>query len=86
MSTRVHSRGGDISTEGQHILCCTSNRALPVLSGHTLKSATCDYGQRHVMMILPISVAARSWSYDNIICVRMYILVRKLTLPTENAD
>ena len=86
MSTRVRSRGDDMSTEGQHILCCTSNRALPDLSGHTLKSARCDYGQRHVIMFLPISVAARSWSYDNVICVHMYILVRKLTLPTENGD
>jgi len=33
--------------------------------GQTLKSATSDYDQRHVIAFRPISVAARSWSYDN---------------------
>jgi len=32
------------------------------------KSATCDYDQCHVIEFRPISGAARSWSYDNIIC------------------
>jgi len=33
--------------------------------GQTLKSATSDYDQRHVIAFRQISVAARSWSYDN---------------------
>jgi len=32
--------------------------------GQTLKSATSDYDERHVIAFRPISVAARSWSYD----------------------
>jgi len=36
-----------------------------MLHGQTLKSATSDYDQRHVIAFRPISVAARSWSYDN---------------------
>jgi len=32
--------------------------------GETLKSATSDYDQRHVIAFRPISAAARSWSYD----------------------
>ena len=43
----------------QHVTCCT---------GHMLKSATCDYGQRHVIAFRPISVAAHSWSYGNTAC------------------
>ena len=39
-----------------------------MLNGQTLKSATSDYDQRHVIAFRPISVAARSWSYDNKIC------------------
>ena len=35
-----------------------------LLHGHTLKSAAFDYEQRHVIAFQPISVAARSWSYD----------------------
>jgi len=35
-----------------------------LLHGHTLKSATFDYEQRHVIAFRPISVAAHSWSYD----------------------
>jgi len=35
-----------------------------MLHGQTLKSATSDYDQRHVIAFRPISVAARSWSYD----------------------
>jgi len=37
-----------------------------MLNGQTLKSATSDYDQRHVIAFRPISAAARSWSYDNI--------------------
>ena len=33
--------------------------------GQTLKSATSDYDQRHVIAFRPISVAAHSWSNDN---------------------
>jgi len=45
------------------------------LNGQTLKSATSDYDQRHVIAFRPISVAARSWSYD-----KMQILyIRVLT-------
>ena len=36
--------------------------------GQTLKSATSDYDERHVIAFRPISVAARSWSYDNMMC------------------
>jgi len=36
-----------------------------MLNGQTLKCATSDYDQRHVIAFRPISVAARSWSYDN---------------------
>ena len=32
--------------------------------GQTLKCATSDYDQRHVIAFRPISAAARSWSYD----------------------
>jgi len=42
--------------------CCTCN--MYMLHGQTLKSATSDYDQRHVIVFQPISVAARSWSYD----------------------
>jgi len=44
---------------------CTFN--MYMLHGHTLKSATPDYNQRHVIAFRPVSVAARSWSYDSII-------------------
>jgi len=33
--------------------------------GQTLKCATSDYDQCHVIAFRPISAAARSWSYDN---------------------
>ena len=36
--------------------------------GQTLKSATSDYDQRHVIAFRPIGVADRSWSYDNRSC------------------
>jgi len=39
------------------------------LNGQTLKSATSDYDQRHVIAFRPISAAARSWSYDNLKCL-----------------
>jgi len=42
-----------------------------MLNGQTLKSATSDYDQRHVIAFRPISVAARSWSYDNMYCFSM---------------
>jgi len=42
--------------------CCKYN--MYMLHGHTLKSATSDYDQRHVIAFRPISAAARSWSYD----------------------
>jgi len=32
---------------------------------YVLKSAKCDYDQRHVIALRPVNVAARSWSYDN---------------------
>jgi len=37
-----------------------------MLNGQTLKCATSDYDQRHVIAFRPISEAARSWSYFNI--------------------
>jgi len=39
-----------------------------MLHGHTLKSVTSDYDQRHVIAFRPISIAARSWSYDKSNC------------------
>ena len=35
-----------------------------------VKSPTSDYDQRHVIAFRPISVAARSWSYDKTKCHR----------------
>jgi len=35
------------------------------LHGHTLKSATSDYDQCHVIVFRPITIAARCWSNDN---------------------
>jgi len=43
-----------------------------MLNGQTLKSATSDYDQRHVIAFRPISVAARSWSYDKIGCLVVF--------------
>jgi len=40
--------------------------------GQTLKSATSDYDERHVIAFRPISVAARSWSYDKWKCISAY--------------
>jgi len=37
--------------------------------GQTLKCATSDYDQRHVIAFRPISAAARSWSYDKFECL-----------------
>jgi len=37
---------------------------MSMLHGLTLKSAACDYDQRHVIAFRPITVTARSWSYD----------------------
>jgi len=39
-----------------------------MLNGQTLKSATSDYDQRHVIAFRPISAAACSWSYDKKCC------------------
>jgi len=39
-----------------------------MLHSQMLKSATSDYDQRHVIAFRPISVAARSCSYDKYIC------------------
>ena len=48
--------------------------------GQTLKSATSDYDQRHVIAFWPISVAARSWSYDKAECwcVLLFSVVSEL--------
>ena len=35
-------------------------------------TATSDYGQRHVIALRPISVAACSWSYDKVECCQTY--------------
>ena len=43
----------------------TLQRYGKMLNGQTLKRATSDYDQRHVIAFRPISVAARSWSYDS---------------------
>jgi len=60
-----------------------------MLHGHTLKSAMSDYDQRHVIAFRPISVAARSWSYDNeYLCMSFYQVqcvgkAYKLTLTNQ---
>jgi len=40
-----------------------------IFHGQMLKSATSDYDQHHVIAFRPISVAARSWPYDNRQCL-----------------
>jgi len=52
----------------ENVTCATLQRYGKMLNGQTLKSATSDYDQRHVIAFQPISVAARSWSYDNNDC------------------
>jgi len=46
-----------------HVQHC--NAMGKMFHGQTLKSATSDYDQRHVIAFRPISAAARSWSYNN---------------------
>ena len=54
--------GNNRATLRKHVARCN----MSMLHGHTLKSATCDNDQRHVIAFRPISMAARiSWSYDN---------------------
>jgi len=57
--------GNNRATLLKHVARC--NMYMLHGHGHTLKSATSDYNQRHVIAFRPISVAlaARSWSYDN---------------------
>jgi len=50
----------------ENVTCATLQLYGKMLNGQTLKCATSDYDQRHVIAFRPISVAARSWSYDNI--------------------
>jgi len=54
-----------------------------MLHGHTLNSATCAYDQRHVIACRPISVAARSWSYDKLCCCCCFSLSHFMTEITE---
>ena len=60
-----------------------------MLNGQTLKSATSDYDQRHVIAFRPISVADRSWSYDNKKTSRrhgmMFIVVQRAFLANVNS-
>jgi len=55
----------NIATLWKNVTYTTLQRYGKMLNGQTLKSATSDYDQRHVIAFRPISVAARSWSYDN---------------------
>ena len=55
-------------TLGENVTCATLQRYGKMLNGQTLKSATSNYDQRHVIAFRPISVAARSWSYDKYNC------------------
>ena len=48
-----------------NVTCATLQRYGKMLNGQTLKCATSDYDQRHVIAFRPISEAARSWSYNN---------------------
>ena len=58
----------------ENVTCATLQRYGKMLNGQTLKSATSDYDQRHVIAFRPISVAARSWSYDNKQCTTVILL------------
>ena len=49
----------------ENVTCATLQRYGKMFHGQTLKSATSDYDQHHVIAFRPISAAARSWSYDN---------------------
>ena len=51
-----------------NVTCAPLQRYGKMFHGQTLKSATSDYDQRHVIAFRPISAAARSWSYDNGCC------------------
>ena len=53
----------------ENVTCSTLQRYGKMFHGQTIKCATSDYDQRHVIAFRPISAAARSWSYDNIKCV-----------------
>jgi len=52
--------------------------------GQTLKSATSDYDQRHMIAFRPISVAARSWSYDKWSCLHCQIAKCASFVETKN--
>jgi len=67
----------------QHVLWenvthSTLERYGKMLNGQTLKSATSDYDQCHVIAFRPISVAARSWSYDNTNCHTLVLIVHNM--------
>ena len=49
----------------ENVTHTTLQRYGKMFHGQTLKCATSDYDQRHVIAFRPISAAARSWSYDN---------------------
>jgi len=63
-----NNRATLIVTLWENVTYTTLQRYGKMLNGQTLKSATSDYDQRHVIAFRPISVAARSWSYDKIAC------------------
>jgi len=70
-----------------HATCAT----LKMLNGQTLKSATSDYDQRHVIAFRPISVAARSWSYDKVLyathtCIHKWNEPHLPLLPSRRAS
>ena len=65
----------------KNVTCATLQRYGKMLNGQTLKSATSDYDQRHVIAFRPISAAARSWSYDKTSCIRS---IMQTTWPFTN--
>jgi len=63
-----------------------------MLNGQTLKSATSDYDERHVIAFRPITVAARSWSYDKCKCymlmifsVSIYVIIYVVKMSDDEA-
>ena len=53
----------------ENVTHTTLQRYGKMFHGQTVKSAMSDYDQRHMIAFRPISVAERSWSYDNNVCI-----------------
>jgi len=57
-----------------YLQCCTLRVQHAMLHS---QSSTVDHGQHHVIMLQPISKAARSWLYDNM--TREFCYVSKIS-------